>query len=369
MSSTKTRDRRRVLILIKGLGIGGAERLILEGSSQWDINQFHYRVAYVLPWKDHLVEKLTSKGIDTTCVGGTRGLDPITPLRIRRLVKDWGADLIHAHLPSAGILARISSGAPTVYTEHNIVDSYRQPTRSLNRATYGRNSAVIAVSEAVATSLEGYPGPSPVIIPNGVRSLSGVTGNGVRSELGITGQTPLVVHVGNIRPHKGHSNLISATQVLAQRVPEVLVVSIGGEKYSGDVERITRQAEEAGVGERIRFLGKRTDAWAFMAAADVVVNPSDVEGLPLAILEALSMGRPVVATDVGGVSTVVVHRSTGLLISPGDPTALADAVVEALSNPDALEWGRAGARLVKQTHSVTKMIGAYEDVYQDVLDG
>jgi glycosyltransferase involved in cell wall biosynthesis len=256
-----------------------------------------------------------------------------------------------------------------IYTEHNIVSSYRQPTRSINRLTYGRNAAVIAVSEAVAQSLVGYPGPVPKVIPNGVSvSVSPTEIEEVRSELGLEPGHSLVVHVGNIRPHKGHGNLIAATARLVEDDPNVLVVSVGAEKHDGDLARVRESAATAGVSDHIRFMGRRPDARSFLGAADVVVNPADVEGLPLAILEALALSRPVVATAVGGVPTVVIDHVTGLLVPPADPEALATAILTALGSPDAKGWGQAGAELVSAEYGIARMINDYEKLYREVLD-
>lgn len=369
MSSDSTERRARILILIKGLGIGGAERLVSSSTRERDRRRFEYLVAYVLPWKNQLVGDIQSSGVGVECIGGARGLDLRTPLRLRSLISRWDADLIHAHLPSAGILARLSTSRPVVYTEHNITSSYRQPTRALNRITYGRNSAVAAVSQAVANSLDGYPGPPPRVIPNGVGLTASGNVDSIRSELGIPSETPLAVHVGNIRPHKGHSTLIEAAALLRQRGTKVQLVSIGGEKAHGDLERVRREAADAGVTEQLMFLGRRENATDFIEAADVVVNPSDFEGLPVVLLEALSLSRPVVATAVGGVPSVIAHEQTGLLVPPGDAAALADAVDRALSDPRAADWGQAGARLIHSNHSIQHMTGAYEQLYSEVLGG
>jgi len=365
-------ERARILVLVKGLGIGGAETLIAESASLWATSDFDYRVAYLLPWKDQLVGRLRDSGIDVTCLDwrGPQSLRAIR--RLRELVDTWRPHLVHSHLPLTGILARTAVGARRrqVYTEHNVVDFYRQPTRALNRLTYGRNDAVIAVSDAVAESLEGYPGPLPRVIPNGVPGGTpdpALTAS-VRRELAIAPDAPLFVHVGNIRPHKGHETLTRAVAIVTRRRPEVVVVSIGGEKVPGDLDRVRQRAADLGVDEQLRFLGRRSDAQQFLAAADVVVNPSDVEGLPLSILEALAMARPVVATDVGGVSSVIRHEATGLLVPAGDPDALAAAMVEALDSPQAPDWGRAGAEVVAAGHGLQGMVEAYEQLYRDVLD-
>lgn len=369
MNRATANHRTRVLVLIKGLGMGGAEQLILESAKVWDRDRFDYEVAYVLPWKDQLTEPIRLTGIPVHCIGDSSGrMGPGTIRRFRALVDRFDPDLIHAHLPATGVLARVFGGRPVVYTEHNLADSYRFPTGWLNRLTYGRNRAVGAVSDAVARSLEGYPGPEPRVIPNGVAvSVTADERSAARSELGLDEATPLIVHVGNIRPLKGHENLIAAAAVLRDSVPRFLIASIGGEKNPGDLARVRASAENAGVGEHVRFLGRRDDARSFTAAADVFVNPSDVEGLPLVVLEALALSRPVVATAVGGVPSVVIEGETGRLVPPKDPTALAKALAEMITNDHRSELGAAGAALVEERYGAATMVESYEQIYQEIV--
>lgn len=345
--------------------------LIAAAAPLWDRTSFDYRVAYLLPRKDHLVARIEENGVDVACLNGKAlsSLGAIT--RLRALCREWQPDILHSHLPATGVMARIAvHGTSHVYTEHNLVHSYRQPTRWLNRITYGMNRAVIAVSEAVAETIESYPGPAPRVIPNGVVvQATSTQAEAARRELGIDSDTRLVVHVGNIRPHKGHSNLIEAIARLGKLRHDVMVVSIGGEKYRDDLERVRKEAAEAGVNDQLRFLGRRTDAQSFLAAADVVVNPADVEGLPVSVLEALALSKPVVATEVGGVPSVIEHGKSGLLVQPGDPQALAEAIDHALTSPDATRWGEEGSRIVADRHGLGAMVAAYEDVYREVLAG
>jgi glycosyltransferase involved in cell wall biosynthesis len=358
--------RAAILVLIKGLGVGGAEKLISEGSAYWDRDRFDYHVAYVLPWKNQLVERLTARGIEVTCLGGPHGTNPASLTRLRRLIDRTGARLVHAHLPATGVLARIVSPVPVVYTEHNLAGSYRLPVRLFNRLTYGRNSAVTAVSEPVARSLDGYPGPAPVVIPNGVSvSVEPGTVESLKKELGQSPDDRLVVHVGNIRPHKGHAILVDAARLIAQARTDVTIVSIGGEKHTGDLSRLRGLAQNI---PRLRFLGRREDALAFIAAADVLVNPSTVEGLPVTLLEAMALSTPIVATAVGGVPSVVRDGETGLLVPPGDPAALADATLRILDDPPT------GARLAGAAHEVVvrdygleRMVRTTEKLYEDLL--
>ena len=90
-------QRPTVVVAIKGLGIGGAEKLIVEGARFWDRDRFDYQVAYALPWKDQLVEALSDQGIPVTCFGSSRGLTPASAVRFSKLVKHAGAEIVHAH--------------------------------------------------------------------------------------------------------------------------------------------------------------------------------------------------------------------------------------------------------------------------------
>lgn len=362
--------RHTVVVAIKGLGIGGAEKLIVEGARFWDRARFDYRVAYALPWKDQLVEPLREQGIDVQCFGSARGMTPAGALRFGRLVRSSGASLVHAHLPAMGAVARLVSGVPVVYTEHNIAASYRRVVQLANRSTYSRNAAVIAVSAAVAASIESYPSPSKRVIPNGVHVADDIDTSDVRAELGLGDDEHLIVHVGNIRPMKGHGTLVLAASRLLARRRDVRFVSIGGEKTPGDLNSIRKSAAELGIGDQLSFLGRRDDAMRFIAAADVYVNPADVEGLPVSILEALAVARPVVATAVGGVPSIIRHEETGLLVPPGDPDGLAEGIDRLLQDPQlAAGLGTSGRDLVESDYGLEAMVRATEAVYAEILGG
>ena len=356
-------------MLVKGLGLGGAERLVAESvvHAADAGSRFDYEVAFVLPWKDQLVGRLRERGVTVMCIGGARGSLGRAALTLRSMSRSF--DLVHAHLPATGIISRMVSKAPVVYTEHNIASSYRLPTRMLNRTTYGRNTAVTAVSDAVFASLEGYPGPQPRTIRNGVAvDVVEAARDGVRAEFGVSEGQPLIVHVGNIRPHKGHENLVRTVAALRRRGFDGLVVSAGTEKHAGDLQRVRSLAEAEGVASSIRFLGRRDDAHRLIGGADLLVNPSDVEGLPVVILEAMKLGVPVVATDVGGVSTVVRPAETGWLVPPGDPESLADAVTEATSDERATAAIVEAARqLIDEQYGIDRMVDEFESVYEEIL--
>ena len=361
--------RAKVLVVVKGLGLGGAEKLISGSARFWNRDRFDYQVAYALPWKNHLVPSLAEQGIPVHCVG-TFGATSIPSVwGLRRLVGSWRPDVIHAHLPTMGIAVRWFTDTLVVYTEHNLTRSYHPLTRLVNQMSYRRNAAVIAVSQAVADSVATYQGPSPIVVLNAVDCRPDPhLASMARIELGIKPDAQLVVHVGNMRPNKGHENLIHAARVLKEDMPHVVVVSIGGEKRAGDHARISALAAELGLEGTIRFLGRRDDALSFVEAADVFVNPADIEGLPVSILEAMALGRPVVATSVGGVPKVIESERNGLLVDPRAPAELAAAIKRLLVDRNlAKNLAREALIDVKRDYGLERMVHEVESVYEKVL--
>lgn len=355
----------RVLQVVKGLGRGGAEQLIANGPAFWDRSRFAYTVAYVLPWKNQLVPVLEEAGVEVVCLGARSELDPRAWWNLSRLVRRLQPHILHAHLPATGALSRLVARrrrVPTsIYSEHNIVSSYRGLTHRVAGWTYGLADLVIAVSEPVAQSVReaGWKPKRLVVVENGVPPPD----TAEPADRG--GADFLAVHVGNIRPGKGHSNLIAA----AARCPGVQWVSIGGEKWDGDLARVRAEAAAAGVSDRLQFLGRRDDVAAWLEAADVFIVPSDHEGLPVSMLEAMSRKVPVVSTAVGGVPDVIEEGVTGLLVPPSDPDALATAVGR-LRDDRALgeRLAKAGADVVAARFGTGVMLGEIERLYMEVFE-
>jgi glycosyltransferase involved in cell wall biosynthesis len=189
----------------------------------------------------------------------------------------------------------------------------------------------------------------------------------LREEIGAPSDARLVGVVGRLVKIKGQDVFIRAAVELARRHPDVLFVLAGGGDGRAEFEALVG---ELGLRERFRFLGWRRDVPNVLANLDVVVLPTvnDFEGTPLAVIEALAAERPVVATDVGGVSEVVRNGETGLLIPIRDPAAIAAAVTRLLEHP---EEGRAmaarGRELVSAQYREADMIAAVETYYRELV--
>jgi glycosyltransferase involved in cell wall biosynthesis len=323
---------KRILVLIKGLGRGGAEQLLVSAAPYLDRTQFEYEIAYLLPWKDALVPALRATGLKVHCLEHARG--PAWMFRLKRLVQEREIDLVHAHSPMAGIGARFALCGPQspriVYTEHNLWNYYHPATRWGNLATFGLNDHVFAVSKQVQDSIRYPPqlkflSMPPVetlyhgVDPEVTRNWGSV--DGVRKELGI-GQEALVVGtVANFRAQKGYEHLLDAALRVRRRIPGVRFVLIG----QGPLEvAMRRRSERLGLEGTVIFTGYREDVPRLAGAFDVFTLSSLYEGLSIALVEAMVLRKPAVATAVGGIPEVIEHGKQGLLVAPGDAKGLAD---------------------------------------------
>ena len=183
-------------------------------------------------------------------------------------------------------------------------------------------------------------------------------------------EEPLVVTAGRISPQKGIDVLAEATSLLSRDVPEVKVRVFGARQlgwegyHAGLVDRIA----ELGLGSRFELAGFVDRPAAQWGAASVYAQPSRREGLPLAVVEAMAAGLPVVASDVGGLSEVVEHGTTGLLVPPDDPHALAEALHELLSDRErSRAMGQAGRARVEQLYTMSSMVDRLIDLYRGLV--
>lgn len=321
-----------MLWVIKGLGPGGAETLLAAAARAHDRDRFHIECAYVLPYKDHLVGDLEAAGVRTHCLSDVP-TDARWPLRLARLVRSGDWDVVHVHSPLPGSVARLAVRSMRadrpglVTTEHNAWGTFAMPTRWLNRVTAGPTGEVIAVSDEARASMTGRAAKRARTLVHGIdvaHARSFVAERSfVRAELGLGADEMIVGTVANFRPQKDYPNLLQAMRILADRGVTVRLVAVG----QGPLERETRaMAVELGLQDRVLLTGFRADAVRVLAACDVFTLASRWEGLPVALMEALAIGLPVVATDVGGVRELLRNEVDALLVPLGDAVALADAL-------------------------------------------
>lgn len=324
----------KVLHLVKGLGPGGAERLLVSLTRAWG-EEPQAEVGYVLPGKDHLVGELETGGVVTHLLAGHRGLgDPRWPVRLRTLVRDRRYDVVHLHSPAMASVARpvlrtVRPRPKIVSTEHNQWQSYSLMTRFANALTLPLDDERLAVSDEVKASMWRPWRRRAVVLVHGVpvealarRRLERVD---ARAELGLGPADVAVVTIANFREKKDYPTLLRAARRAHDEEPTLRFLAIGQGPLEAalQLER-DRLCHDEGS---FRFLGYRPDPARVLAAADAFTLTSRHEGLPVALLEALALGLPVVVSAVGGIPEVVTEGVEGRVLPAGDVQGFAAAYV------------------------------------------
>ncbi len=344
-------DRVRVLWLAKGLGPGGMEQLLVNHARVGDRERLDYSAAYLVERPNSVVPRLASMGVPSQSLGGRDARDPRWVARLVSLVRSRRIDVVHAHSPYVAALARPAlrslPGRPRlVYTEHNSADCYAPATRWANLATYPLDDARFAVSAAARDSVPSALGRRSEVLVHGVdvdsiadhRSHRPVA----RAALGVRPDELVVGIVANLRVAKNYPLAMEVARLVAQEVPNVRFVSLGQGPLEGELVALH---ERLGLGDAFRFLGFTPDAVRTMAGFDVLMSASDVEGLPVSVMEAKALGLPVVATRVGGLPEMVTHGVDGLLVPRRRADLLASEIVRVLRDEQLRDrLGAASAR-------------------------
>jgi glycosyltransferase involved in cell wall biosynthesis len=363
----------RIAQLIESDGPGGAEQVVADLAV--DLQESGAQSIVFLPARGEgwLARQLTGTGVLVEYFDLSTPFSPACARSLAAAFRRHRIEVAHSHEFSMAVYGAWASwlaGVHHVFTMHGSrYYAGRLQRRLALRAAIAMSDRIVAVSRRLAEDMSRdllVRRSNIEMIPNGVRRAPAQCAC-LREELGLRPEDRLVIAVGNLYPVKGHQGLIDAVGLLSDRHP-TLHVAIAGR---GDLETalITR-AGDLGVSRRIHLLGLRSDIPAVLAAADVFALPSLSEGLPLALLEAMFAGLPIVASDVGEVSTALDGGRAGRLVTPGHPGDLAAALDDLLSDLDgARELGaRARSRAVAE-FDVSQMVCRYRSMYQQVLTG
>jgi glycosyltransferase involved in cell wall biosynthesis len=332
-----------------------------------------YRVSLACapsPAGQRLLEQAEALGVGTLAlaVHGDANAE-----QLRRCLRQQSVEIFHEHAGigwegHAAIYAARAAGVPVVLrTEHlpYLITEPRQ--RRDHERLVSSVDCLVCVSEEARFSFvrAGVPPRKLRVIRNGILvPPSGPGRTETRVRLGLEPGAPIVLTVGRFTEQKGHRDLLAAVPAVLIRAPRARFLWAG----RGPLEEELRQRVRAlGLEPHVLLLGQRDDAPDLMAAADLFVLPSLFEGLPLVVLEAMAAGLPVVGTRVCGNAEVIVDGVTGRLVPPGQPTALAEAVLQVIRQPDlAGRWGRAGRRRVEREFSARRMATETSALYDEL---
>ena len=365
----------KALVLCQHLNVGGAEELILGMTRQLPAVGVEPGVV-AISRRGPIAEEIARAGVSVHDLPGQPGpRDPAAFARLVRLLRRERPDVVHTFLLNAtlyGRLAAIIARIPVVLAaEQNVYRDKRWRHARFEQLLAAATFRVVACCRTVGDYYArqvGVPRRKIAVVYNAVRfgpEPTGADRTAARTALGLPGHALVLGTLGRLTEQKGHSVLLRAAADLARRFPQLALIVAGEGPLRS---RLETEAEQLGIGDRVRFLGLRRDRATLFAAMDAFVLPSRWEGLSLALVEAMGVARPVVATSVGGNPEVVDDGRTGLLVAPNDPTALVGAIETLLADAElARELGAAAAREARARFSIEQHVEQLGALYRQGL--
>jgi glycosyltransferase involved in cell wall biosynthesis len=320
-----------------------------------------------------LEQRLAEEGFSVWCLSKRPGFDPRIPFRIRRVVRQFRPHVVHSHLCAHYVFPSLIGSRPArhVTTVHLPGEThYRQIIHPLTRMAFRLGVIPVAVSHEVAEWVKRVCRvQNCLVIPNGIpianyQRLS-ASRQAWRKEQGFKEEAVLFVCVARLEKQKNHAMLLEAFArgLTAQPYAHLLLVGDGACR-----EGLELRARELRLPGRIHFLGQRSDVAEILGASDVFALASQNEGNPLALMEAMAAGLPVVATAVGGVPELIADQRTGLLVKPGDCHGLATAMLRLHQDVAMRRTLAAGAaQHAMQAFSADQMARAYTELYERIV--
>jgi L-malate glycosyltransferase len=344
----------QLLLLARGLKTRGHE--------QWVVGQ---------PGSP-LLERAGADGLEVFGIPMPSEFSPSAIWKLSRLFHRLKIQAVHMHTPRActlgGIAARISKVKVKVISRRVDFTLRYNPLRKLK---YGWGiDRIIAVSGAIRGVLiqDGMDPDRIEVIHSGVglsRFDPDLSGDTFRKEMGIGPETSVIGNIAHFADHKGHRYLVEAAGEVIRHRPGARFVLVGDGELKKTIES---QVRGLGLENNVVFTGFRTDIPSILAAFDLFVLSSHLEGLCTSLMDAMAMGKPVVATTAGGIPEVVEDGVTGLLVPPKNPPALAEAMIRMIEDADLRrKFGEAGRRRAVEQFGDEAMVVKTETLYQTIL--
>lgn len=369
-------SRIGIAYIIKSMEVGGSQTHLVQVLKLLDRSRFD-PVLYCLSGEGVLLENVRQAGVTVITPGAGRsyrGPDLVSRVAaLTRSLRQQKPDIVHTYLLRANLVGSISARLARV---PKLMVSKRgchwRKGLELIGAKVGNALAdrIMVNAEAVREFVhanEGCAMDDMVVIPSGVDTdrFRPLDGDGFKARLGLPPEHRIVGIVTRMRVRKGVEEFIRAMGQVRRTHPDAHAVIVGEVELDDDLQALVRDLH---LDDHLSLLGRRADMPEVYSAFDIFVLSSHDEGMSNAILEAMSVEKPVVATDVGGTGEVVRHQQSGLLVPPKDPEALALAIAQVLADPaQAQAMGKLGRRIVEESFSARSMVRSMERFYVELV--
>lgn len=327
-------DRKRILYIITSLGLGGAENLLLSYVKRLDKNKYSISVCCLRDKPDDILQEVSTYA-EVVKLGITNKFNPIIIIHLIRLIRIIKPHIIHTHLFQPRILTSFASfffrKAKLITHKHNNVNLSKHNIfiilEIFSLLFYKR---IITISQSVKKSLMKYefvPERKITVIYNGIdfdKFNKSRTNERFQEENKLT-----IGVVCRLEQQKGIKYLLLAMRMILIKFPYVKLEIIGEGSLE---EKLKGLSKKLGISNSVNFLGKFKDVIPLYKRMDIFVLPSIFEGFGIVLLEAMASGIPVVATNIEGIKEVIVNEVSGLLVSPKNPSALADGIIRIIED-------------------------------------
>ncbi|QED36527.1 glycosyltransferase [Antarcticibacterium arcticum] len=360
----------RILHIIKSLGCGGAEMLLPE-TIKLHHQRFEFHVIYFLPWKNQMVETIEQAGGKVICFPASNNIKLLQQYpKVIEYCKSNKINLIHCHLPWSGFLGRIvhsNTKIPVIYTEHNIQERYHFATKLLNKLSFNSQSLALGVSGDVSQSILNNIKPKiPVqTLLNGVNTAhfkhDPKFNNEIRQSYNIPENSVVIGNIAVFREQKAIPDWLRAFKEILKNNPDVYGILVGAGPKEEEIKELVKNLN---LEERLILTGLQTNTIAYFSAMDIFMMSSAFEGLPIALLEAMSSGCAIVSTRAGGVVEAIRDEKDGLLCEVGDWKCLAlkcSLLIQDSGRRDNFQ--KAARERVIESFSLNTMVEKLEENY------
>lgn len=365
---------RGVLALTLNSSMGGTEKSLL--SLYGRMNKLAFVPCLVtLVGDGSLVRLARERGLDAFHLGMRGPADATAVLRLTEIIRQREISIVHTYLYHTGILGRLlgwANAVPAVVCSQRSTDDWRSAAHIwADRLSQGLVDAYVANCETIAERLRRVERIRPEkirVIPTGIEPMPPANPEAcaaLRKEFSIAPDATVLGTVANLRPAKGHAVLIAAAKNIVSEFPKAVFVWVGDGPLRAALQK---SIEQAGLSRHFRFAGFQSDPSSYYGIFDLFVLPSLWEGRPLALLEAMSQGLPIVATRAGGVEEMLADGAEGKLVEVNDAEALARAVTDMLRAPAAAaDMGRKARERFEIGQSLDAYVSRTGELYEKLL--